>query len=163
MSARQPITSELYMSGKVRRWHTHHRYHQTVADHSWGVAAILLGLEPNISREALLVALFHDSHEIATGDAPSYSKDQRYRRWEETEGAEWENRNLPRAALDAMMTLSDREQKLIRLADALEALHFIHLQDDRSETMARAHQYLNAKVERISADLSLDKQRELPL
>jgi 5'-deoxynucleotidase YfbR-like HD superfamily hydrolase len=151
------------MSGKVRRWHTHHRYSQTVADHSWGVAAILLGLEPNISREALLVALFHDSHEIATGDAPSYAKDDRYRRWAETEAAAWENRNLPPVVVDAMITISDREWKLIRLADALEALHFINLQGDRSDTMVRAHQYLNAKVKAISQELSLSNQQELPL
>jgi 5'-deoxynucleotidase YfbR-like HD superfamily hydrolase len=124
---------------------------------------ILLALDKNVSREALIAALFHDSNEIATGDAPSYAKDAYYHRWAAVVASEWESRNLPEVAIRAMLKLSQRELSLISLADALEALHFIEVQDDHSTVASNAHQFLKAKVARLSKELDLGDQLELPL
>jgi 5'-deoxynucleotidase YfbR-like HD superfamily hydrolase len=44
------------------------RLHQTDADHSWGVAIIILKLNPNASKELIAQAIVHDSGEKWAGD-----------------------------------------------------------------------------------------------
>ena len=62
-------------AGWVQRMHTtpHHRPH-TVAQHSWSMAAMLLLLHPDPSRELIQAALFHDVAERWTGDMPAPMK-----------------------------------------------------------------------------------------
>lgn len=63
------------LAGGIKRWHIHPVVHQqTVAEHSWNVARILLALWPEAPRELLVEALFNDTGEIATGDPPSTLK-----------------------------------------------------------------------------------------
>lgn len=62
---------ETLNSGYVRRWHTHpfmSECGENLAAHQWGVAAIAIWLEPDISRDGLMLALFHDVGEALTGD-----------------------------------------------------------------------------------------------
>lgn len=68
------LTSEQYLAGKVRRWHTHHSLTQTVADHSHGVAMLLLQRHPSPSLDLIKAALMHDLAEYITGDIPSPAK-----------------------------------------------------------------------------------------
>lgn len=63
-----------YRAGKVRRWHTHHSMTQTVADHSHGVALIIINEHPNPSTNLLKAAIVHDLGEWLSGDLPSYGK-----------------------------------------------------------------------------------------
>jgi 5'-deoxynucleotidase YfbR-like HD superfamily hydrolase len=60
--------------GAVRRYHTRTTIgHQTVAEHSWGVACILLEIcDPSV--ELLGRALYHDVAERETGDIPAQFK-----------------------------------------------------------------------------------------
>ena len=59
----------------VRRYHTWPTIgEQTVAAHSWGVAMILLKLDPDISGQAVAAALAHDIAEGTTGDVPAPAK-----------------------------------------------------------------------------------------
>lgn len=63
----------LFLSGFVRRFHTHPMlgaHGQTLGQHQWGAAALILGLHPNPSRELLAAALTHDVGEFFTGDRP---------------------------------------------------------------------------------------------
>jgi 5'-deoxynucleotidase YfbR-like HD superfamily hydrolase len=63
------------MAGGIRRWHIWPvLQQQTVAEHSWNVARVLLAIWPDAPRELIVEALFHDCGEIATGDPPSTLK-----------------------------------------------------------------------------------------
>lgn len=67
-------TTITYEAGKVQRYHTHPRlarFGQTDADHSWGVAALLLQLHPNPSIALLTAAILHDTGERFAGDMPA--------------------------------------------------------------------------------------------
>lgn len=81
-----------YEAGAVQRWHTlPHHGEQTVAAHSWGVAAFILTYHdgnpsantefisdgghkvilPGPSPKLIRAAIFHDAHERWSGDNPS--------------------------------------------------------------------------------------------
>lgn len=58
-------------AGSVLRYHTWPMIkQQTVAEHSWNVARILLAIHPNCNEQLLAEALFHDIGEVSSGDAP---------------------------------------------------------------------------------------------
>ena len=60
-----------HATGQTVRYHTNPvmaRLHQTDADHSWGVAMIILKLHPNPSRNLLGQAIAHDCGEKWAGD-----------------------------------------------------------------------------------------------
>ena len=111
-----------YQSGAVTRFHTMRTLHkQTVAEHSWGVAAVLLWLHaPALPRAELLrAAMLHDMPEMDTGDIPAPAK--------------WEHAEL-NAALDlaerafheshgtaaVLGALTEEEQELLKFADMAE-------------------------------------------
>lgn len=77
MKTAQPstlATTLTYEAGKVQRYHTHPRLArlgQTDADHSWGVAALILQLHPNPSAALLTAAILHDTGERFVGDMPA--------------------------------------------------------------------------------------------
>lgn len=59
-------------AGEVKRCHTERTLRsQTVAQHSWGVATILLMVHPEADAKLLRAALWHDVSERAMGDIPS--------------------------------------------------------------------------------------------
>ncbi len=61
--------------GAVRRYHTRTTIgHQSVAEHSWGVAAIILEICENPSRRLIEAAIYHDVAEYDTGDVPAQVK-----------------------------------------------------------------------------------------
>lgn len=63
------------MAGRVRRYHTTPtEVIQTNADHSWGVAVLLVQLHPDPSKELLIEALLHDTGEYIVGDIPATAK-----------------------------------------------------------------------------------------
>ena len=47
---------------------------ETVAEHSWNVARILLAIHPSAPSSLLVEALLHDVGEMATGDLPTTAK-----------------------------------------------------------------------------------------
>ena len=109
--------TNIYRAGDVKRYHTVARLkEQTIAEHSWGVAAIIMYLEPNPSKALLAAALFHDVAESKTGDVPATFK--------------WENRNFA-DSLEAHETninremginyeLTERELAILKVADLSE-------------------------------------------
>ena len=65
----------LLNGGKVRRFHTGlGNFNQTVAEHSFNVALLLLMIWPDTKVEELEYALKHDLHEAFTGDMPAPTK-----------------------------------------------------------------------------------------
>jgi len=70
-----PNIVDLYEAGKVRRWHTMRAVDpQTNADHSWGVAFLILLQWPDASANLIKAALFHDLGERWAGDIPGPAK-----------------------------------------------------------------------------------------
>jgi 5'-deoxynucleotidase len=62
-------------AGSVQRYHTtrtHRR--QTIAEHSWGVATLLMMVCDNPPARLLGAALLHDVPEVITGDVPAPAK-----------------------------------------------------------------------------------------
>ena len=66
------MITEIRKGLNVKRFHTTVRIQEeTVGHHSANVAAILLRLEPDCSRDVLVAALMHDVDEVYTGDVPA--------------------------------------------------------------------------------------------
>lgn len=63
------------LAGQVARWHTHPVSRQeSVAEHSWNVARLVLAIYPAASRELIVESLMHDIGEGVTGDTPGMAK-----------------------------------------------------------------------------------------
>lgn len=58
--------------GAVLRYHAEGdpRLYQTVAEHSWRVAVIMLHIWPDTNKDQIRAALYHDVAERITGDSP---------------------------------------------------------------------------------------------
>lgn len=150
------MPEQVYASGKVRRWHTHPTLSQTQADHSWGVAMILLTLHPCPSTDLIREALVHDMHELVTGDVPSQCKSAGYRSVEEAHKLLFRERNgLP------VVNLSDDDAAWLKLADVLEAQLFLRLMGS-ADAMARD---AGARLQAIIDDRrrALEGHEHLPL
>lgn len=112
------MINELRLGMAVKRFHTTHRTQQeTVGHHSANVCAILLRLEPNVSKDVLVRALMHDVPEYYTGDVPAPFK------WDNTEAKSALNtgelryiraNDIPHPELDIY------ELALLKLADMLD-------------------------------------------
>lgn len=62
-----------YRAGQVRRYHARPEIamiSQTVADHSWGMLALLYKLNPTPSPNLIKAITLHDADEIIGGDIP---------------------------------------------------------------------------------------------
>jgi 5'-deoxynucleotidase YfbR-like HD superfamily hydrolase len=138
---------ELYNAGVTKRFHTKRTIHtQNVAEHSWGVAMILIEIcKP--SAMLLHVALTHDLAESVTGDTPATAK--------------WASRELR----DSLARLEDsfnkrmgidygllpEEQECIKWADMLELIMYCQAEVDmgntKMESIVRAGiAYLDARI-----------------
>ena len=66
---------DVYNSGRVERYHTNPApVAQTIAQHSWGVAVLILKLHPNPDLNLISAALHHDCAELYVGDVPAPTK-----------------------------------------------------------------------------------------
>lgn len=125
---------DVWDSGRVRRWHTHpHIAPQNVADHSWGVVAILYLICAHPSRVLIKAAVFHDIAEIHTGDVPS--------------GAKWAFPELKKVSDDCEKVVQDKfnlvpeleedEMRLLKWADLMELALYCHHESMLGNTFAR--------------------------
>lgn len=114
---------DVWDSGRVRRWHTHpHITPQNVADHSWGVVAILYIICADPSPGLIRAAVFHDIAEIHTGDIPSGVK------WAfpEMKAVSDACEKTVHAKFDLMPTLNEYESELLKWADLMELALYCH-------------------------------------
>lgn len=127
------MVADVWESGQVVRYHTNPtvaRIGQTTADHSWGVATIIVMLHPDPSRELILAALFHDSGERWAGDLPAPFKRRRpdFAKLHSQIEAELANeKGVPQ------VDLTEVEMKWLSLADRLEAFLFMRLHGQRGQ------------------------------
>jgi hypothetical protein len=113
--------SQLYPTGRVKRWHTTDLPAQTVGHHSWGVALIVAKVYPkghDVPPRVMMAALTHDCAEHVTGDIPSPAMKAHpelgmvlagiERRYNVAAGIEYD--------------LTDRERHILKWADTMECL-----------------------------------------
>lgn len=116
--------NDLYDTGHVRRFHTVPDYsgcvQQTVAEHAWGVALILIELGKRnampISANLLEAALLHDAEEVFTGDMPAPTKWRFPSLAKELKLAE----HVIKSELNLIDKLLPSEELLLKWADSLE-------------------------------------------
>lgn len=116
------MNSTLRNAGYVRRYHTIQTIgHQTVAEHSFHVAMILLELtNGQASAELLKAALYHDLPEVFTGDIPATAK--------------WASPPLVQSLklledvfdndYNLVVNLSEDDKKLLKFADMAELVMY---------------------------------------
>lgn len=120
-------------SSAVIRFHTLRQIkYQTIAQHSHGVACLVMLIDSKCSAELLKAALTHDFHEQHVGDMPSTAK----RMFPELGKAmnkatdTWDEDN------DVAWNLSTNEQLLLKLCDYLELLAWSIEEWDMGNTYA---------------------------
>jgi 5'-deoxynucleotidase YfbR-like HD superfamily hydrolase len=133
------MITEIRSGLNVKRFHTTHRTQQeTVGHHSANVCAILLRLDPNVSRDLLVAALMHDVAEAYTGDVPAPFK--------------WDNPDAKNALLDGEIAytlkhdipepdLLGPELVLLKVADMMDLIL------SSLEEMGRGNLYAKELVE----------------
>jgi 5'-deoxynucleotidase YfbR-like HD superfamily hydrolase len=114
---------EAWSAGRVKRYHiepTHTT--QNVADHSFGVAAIVTILWPYSSAELLRAAIFHDIAEKRTGDMPGPVKKANPELKKLMDAAEFDVILGMGFVKHHESQLSEEDRKKLKTADHLEAL-----------------------------------------
>jgi len=107
--------------GAVQRFHASpHLCHYDVAQHSWGMAAMLFVLNPDASRELIYACLFHDVAERWVGDMPAPMK------WSNKIVQEEMHRTEERIErqLGINIQLTEIEQKWLKALDLLDLYIF---------------------------------------
>jgi 5'-deoxynucleotidase YfbR-like HD superfamily hydrolase len=121
--------SQLYPTGRVKRFHTTDLAPQTIASHSWAVALIVATIYPKniaVPAKLLLAALTHDCAEHVTGDIHSPAMKLcpelgmvlagMERKYNTEAGIEYE--------------LTDRERHILKWADVLECALYAEHQEN---------------------------------
>ena len=113
---------KIHDAGRVQRCHTLELLKpETVAEHSWGVAALVAtSFRREATKELLIAAIFHDIGEKNVGDVPATTK------WrmspecrKELELLESEYRQAL-LGYDPLDELSEREKKILSYCDMLD-------------------------------------------
>ena len=107
----------------VRRFHQHPTHEiDTVGKHSCGVALFANLIYPEIRKEALLSALYHDLGEWVLGDIPAPTKKRlSTNAKDEIDGIETDALNAH--GFDTKV-LTDDEVRLLKICDCLDGLSF---------------------------------------
>lgn len=110
------------LAGQVDRYHTWTKLRpQSVGEHSWQVARLLLAIYPEARRELIVEALFHDAGERGPGDLPYPGKRFEPVLKEVSERMERSVRlGLTKWGVPPPLPLSDQEAAALKAADMLD-------------------------------------------
>lgn len=109
----------IYRAGTVTRYHTRDMIRQqNIAEHSWGVLAIILHINPSPSVRLVRAAVHHDLPEFITGDLPATLKWQYPELSEKLEMIE----NDTYRSLNIIIDITATEALLLKYADMAELL-----------------------------------------
>ena len=142
----------VYESGRTIRYHANPNMNhlgQTVADHTWGMIAMLFYLHPNPSPELIGYITFHDSEERWIGDIPFPAK-----------------RHMPDlvAQHEAMgkiicqqaglphFTISEEDKQWVKLLDRLEAYQFAKLHNKLSDAWASNNEAIREAAQQLGIE-----------
>lgn len=113
----------IYKGAKTKRFHTADTLTtQTVGEHSFGVAWLVVLLRPSARKELILAALSHDLAEHVVGDVSSVAK----RAYPELKAAldAAEGTVLKQHSLDFETGLTDDEVRVLKVADLMDGMLF---------------------------------------
>ena len=118
-------TINCYEAGSVTRYHTHPRFNrftQSDGAHSWSVAALIIQIHPNPSKELIIAGIMHDTGERFAGDLPAPVK----RANPKLAALHAELETKLRAATVHMgdYTITKEEAMWLKLSDMLECIMF---------------------------------------
>jgi 5'-deoxynucleotidase YfbR-like HD superfamily hydrolase len=132
------------------------RYHtwpcirkQSVAEHSWNVARILLAIWPHAPRHMIVHALMHDVGEVAVGDMPYpiKARDPELKaKIDAAEDSAYLAMSIP-WGLQPPARLSPEEQAVFKLADLGEMLEWSY------DEVLLGNQFANLVVERCEKQI----------
>ena len=140
------MLEDILLSGQVIRYHANpymNRTQQTVAEHCWGVAALIYKLNPNPSRALIAAALFHDSGEMWAGDLPAPFKMANPEL--AARHAEIEEKLATEAGVP-VVALNESELAWLKFADRLESFLFM-----RQHGQHWSREGINELLERATA------------
>lgn len=160
---------QIWLGAKTKRYHTDplmSNVLQSNAEHQHGVVQLALFLEPDLSREAILYAVNHDGAEYVVGDLPQPLK-REYPEFDKSH-KEIEHHYMTKLGLNYVIT--EREYKIIKLADSLDAimlvaLYYPHILDrlDWKEhirnTLDKAYMIDSKVYTKVSRLVSYDQQK----
>lgn len=113
----------VYEGGKTKRFHTSDTLTvQTVADHSFGVAMMVLLIAPRCTRQLLLAALTHDLAEHQVGDMAAPVKRAYPDLKEKLQSME--DQLLYKHQLHFEGTLDEKELAVLKAADYLDGMMY---------------------------------------
>ena len=117
-----------FRAGQLKRFHAHPTIgYETVAEHSFGVALVVLSITNGYaSAELLKAALYHDIPEIETGDVPFTAKQKYPKIKRVTEDIE----ELFMSEWDLTTNLPDEDKIILKWADMLHLLLYCKAQRD---------------------------------
>lgn len=139
----------IYKGAKTKRFHTADTLtEQSVGEHSFGVAWLVVLMHPTARKELILAALAHDLAEHIVGDVSSPTK-RKYPALkvavDEVEGAA-----LSKIGLDFETYLTPHELKLLKTADMLDGMMFcVRERCMGSRTVCEIYKNFNAYVKEI--------------
>lgn len=134
----------VYESGRTRRYHANPlmaHLGQTVADHSWGMIALLFTLHHSPSVNLIGAVTFHDSEERWIGDIPFPFKSAApdlVKRHEEVGQQFCRMKGIPQ------FSLTEEEEKWLKFLDRLEAYMFAKLHGALDEEWVENNQILHS-------------------
>lgn len=127
-------------AGGVKRFHTTPIHGENlISAHSWGVTVLILGLNPNCSKELLKAAIYHDIAEHYTGDVPWPAK----ARWIDLKLALDEVEHELENWLEIKTSLTAEELWWLKGADLLELALFAYQQREMG------NRYMNPFIENV--------------
>jgi 5'-deoxynucleotidase YfbR-like HD superfamily hydrolase len=110
-------------SGGVERYHAMPEIpNQTLAEHQWGVAILIMKFFPNGDPQLLQAALVHDCPELLTGDTPTFAKKKQpalkslLDQMEDEIAIDWGIDNV----------LTEKESQALKMCDVLEGMTYCH-------------------------------------
>lgn len=118
---------KLYKSGFVQRWHQNPNmahFGQTDAAHQWGVAALLLMLNPDASKQLIIACLTHDVGELDAGDLSGPFKQEYPELANQHAAIERKHRKAILGSIEKL-ALNEKEHLWLDLCDRLEAALFV--------------------------------------
>lgn len=145
----------IHKGGKTKRYHTEDTLtEQTVADHSFGVAMLVLLMQPRVRKEVLLAALVHDLAEHQVGDVSAPVKRANPELKANLDAME--HRLLAEQGLNFADNLTESELILLKAADCMDGMLFCVRERRMGGDVRHIYQNYKSYVKQLDGKLPVD-------